>query len=142
MASFLDIAPLSETVTIRGLDFEVTGLELKHLALAIHRFPELRGLLPAAGGAAAPARPDADAIIGLGSEVCAALIAYAAGKEGEEAAIAKLVVGELFSLVDPILRLSFPEGLTPFVNRLAGLIGGEAGGRIAATLGKAPASSS
>lgn len=139
MASFLDIAPLAETVTVRGKDFEVRGLALEDLANTIYRFPQLRGLLPAAvrPGAEEPAL-DVKSILGLGPEICAALIACATGKAGdpaEEAAIAKLGIAELFAFIEAILRLSFPGGLTPFVERLTALMGGP--GAAGESLGRA-----
>ena len=45
MAGLLDIAPLSETVTVRGQAVEVTGISAAGVAMLLRRFPALRKLL-------------------------------------------------------------------------------------------------
>jgi hypothetical protein len=129
LPSFTDIAPIEEIVTLRGLDFPVHALGIDDLGKLLHRFPELRTLLPtAAAPGTAPPEVDAVSIIGLGRQIVAALIACATDKAGdkeEEEALAGLAVGEQFLFIEAIIRLSVPGGLTPLMQRVAGLMSGE-----------------
>jgi len=126
MPSFIDIAPLKETVTLRGSEFEVHGIGIGALADVIYRFPALGDLLPkAVAPGATPAPIDVKAIIDLGPQIVAALIAGATGKEGdaaEEEALARLAIGEQVEFIEAIIRLSFPGGLLPFVERITRLL--------------------
>ena len=45
MVGLLDIAPLTQTVTVRDHPIEVTGVSAKGVAQLLLRFPELRALI-------------------------------------------------------------------------------------------------
>lgn len=144
MPSFVDIAPLRETVTVRGLEFEVRGVGLEDLAVILHRFPELAGLLPKATAPGAPAPVvDVRSIIALGPQIVAWLIACATGKAGdekEEKALLGLALGEQVAFIEAIVRLSLPGGgLTPLIATFTRMMQGADDGALAnGAAGKVP----
>lgn len=128
MVSLVDIIDVKRTVIIRGQEIEVEGINAEKLALLINAYPVLRLAFAGRG-----AEMSADIIIALGPDIAASIIAAAIGKcgdEKEEAAAAKLTIGEQLALLATIIEMSFPDGFGPFVERLRslGLIESEAGG--------------
>ena len=71
MASLLDIAPLTGTVHIRGIDITVTGLPLKDVAQLLVRFPKLQQALKGASVV--------ENVMASGPEAIAAIIAAGCG---------------------------------------------------------------
>lgn len=123
MVGLLDIAPLTETVDIHGTTIEVRGLGVDDLAYLIQRFPEV-------GRALVERTIDAAGIVGLGPGIVGAAIAVAIGAQGdlaqEKAATSRLTLTEQVDVVAVIMRLTTPEGVVPFVERLTGLFGAPA----------------
>ncbi len=137
MTGLRDIAPISERVKIRDFELELHGIDIGGIAYVLQRFPELRKTF---GDAAGP-ELNAEAIVGLGREVVGAVIACAAGEQGDEAAekgAAALALGEQLDVIEVILRLTTPGGVIPFVEKISALMAG--GG--AAQFGRALATSS
>lgn len=117
MVTLMDIAPVSEFVTVRGMDLEVTGISVHGVAVLLSEFPELRALVSNKEQGFTAAR-----LVELIPHGVAAVIAAGLGKPGDKAYIDKaatLNVGEQLNLLEPILKLSFPGGLGPFVERVA-----------------------
>lgn len=119
MPGLLDLNPVAETVTVRGGEVAVSGVSAHGLALLLKRFPQ-------AGGLVSEGAVSVDALLGLGGEVVAAIIAAGCGdpgnKEAERVASA-LALADQVALLDPILRLTLPDGLGPFVAKLVSLAG-------------------
>lgn len=134
MPSLLDIAPLTEQVTVRGVSLSVRGVSALGVASLIQRFPEVQDLM---GGK----ELSAESLFKFGGAVVAAIIACGLGSPGSsehEESAAGLSIEEQLDLLDAILRLSLPRGIGPFVEKLTRVgktLSGEAG-REAAT--KAP----
>lgn len=121
MVSLVDIAPATETVTVRGQAVPVHGVSARGLAVLLGRFPEVRALM-------AQQQQDitADRLVELIPDAIAAIIAAGTGLPGDseaEAVAAALPVEEQFDLLEAILRLTMPTGVGPFVARLARLGG-------------------
>jgi hypothetical protein len=117
MASLLDIAPLTETVSVRGQKVEVFGVSARGVALLLARFPDLRLMMTGRS-------VDTDRLMALGGEAVAAIIAAGCGSPGDEAAEAvaeRLSIEDQAELLSSVLRLTLPNGIGPFVEKLTAL---------------------
>lgn len=126
MASLTDIADLSEEVTIRGTIITVKGIDATGIAYLLDKFPDIRKLMSHRAEDVT-----AEALIQLAPEALAAVIASGVGKTGDvetEKVALSLTIGEQFLIINPLLRLTFPQGAGPFVEQLAALFQGVAGG--------------
>ena len=121
MGSLLDIAPLSETVTVSGVAIEVKGVSALGIASLMKRFPEFRELL---SGNEIDIGPDQ--LFELVPNGVAAIIAAGCGHPGNQEAegVAEgLPVAEQLELLQAILRLTMPDGIVPFAERVRSLFG-------------------
>ena len=75
MVGLVDIAPVTSTVSIRGQDIIITGVSARGIALLLARFPELRAVMTGREVAL-------DALLRLGGDVIAAIIAAGTGAPG------------------------------------------------------------
>ena len=124
MVGLIDIAPLTAEVVIRGSSIAVTGVNAKGVAMLLARFPELRALVTGREVAL-------EAMFALGGEVVAAVIAAGTGAPGDvqaEKAADNLTLEEQADLLAAIFRLTMPNGVGPFVDRLTALGIGPSGG--------------
>jgi hypothetical protein len=115
MVGLLDIAPLTQTVTIRDQPIEITGISAKGVAQLLLRFPELRALISGRD-------VGFDQLLALGGDIIAAVIAAGCGQAGEaeaEAAAGRLSLDDQAELLAAIMTLTMPQGIGPFVDRLA-----------------------
>jgi hypothetical protein len=129
MTSLLDIAPVSVTVNVRGTDLEVKGISAKDVVNLLKRFPEIRKLL--VNRTVTP-----EALIEFVPDAISAIIAAGTGAGGDkqvEERAATLAVAEQAKILGHVLKLTFPEGLGPFVEQMRAL------GVVADASGKAPA---
>ena len=134
MVSLIDIVPQTKTVRINGgSEIELRCLGIRQIANLLLRFPELRKLF----SSGAPAL-DFDGIVIAAPDAIGAIIAESAGQPDAADNIA-----EAFSLDDlaecllAVRDLSMPNGVGPFMDRLAKLI--DVGGVDALQPGKAVA---
>lgn len=124
-------ARVSETVTISsGAEIPVRGLSVLEFIRILGRFPELRDVLLRLIGAA---DDDLDADIAgrafdvfssAGPDAIAHVIATAMGASGDEALVAAVLdLGDedLIALLDRVISLTMPNGMSDFFGRLAGL---------------------
>lgn len=117
MVGLLDIAPVTERVSVRGQEIEVTGVSAKGVAHLLSRFPELRALVTGRG--ASP-----EALMEIGGDIVAAIIAAGTGYPADERAekiASELSIGEQADLIASIFKLTMPQGFGPFVEKLTGL---------------------
>jgi hypothetical protein len=122
MAGLVDIAPATETVTIRGTAIEVYGVSAAGVAHLLARFPALRQLMSGV-------EASADDLMALAGEAVAPVIAAGTGAPGDadaEAAAGRLSIDEQADLLSAIFRLTFPQGVGPFVEKLGALAGSAA----------------
>ena len=125
MASLLDIAPLTETVSVRGTDIPVTGVSAKGIAHIMARFPEVREMMVGR-------EVSVDRLIELGGDAVGAIIAAGTGNPGDpdhERIAAGLLLEEQADLLAAILRITLPRGVGPLVEKLTamgGVLGVEA----------------
>jgi len=122
MADLLDIAPSTavEVVKIDGNRIIVNGLHADAIASIVARFPEL-GLLLAGGANMGPRL-----IERLGSAI-GPIIAAGCGHPGDEKYeqhAATLLVEYQLRLAKSIIGLTFPNGLTAFVEMVTALLPG------------------
>lgn len=139
MAGLLDIAPAVEAVEIRGNAVDVYGVSVKGIAYLLQRFPELRMMMSGKS-------VDPEALLAVGGDAVAAIIAagtgYPGDKQAEEIA-GKLALDEQADLLAAIVKLTMPGGIGPFVQKLNGLglvlsAEGEASGGAQATKSRKP----
>ena len=143
MPSLVDIAPIREKVTIAGVDLEIRGIGIDAIAQVLADFPDLQKFFKdaTAGGAGAI---DAMEILRRSPASAHALMAAAMGKLGDKEEIqaaAELPFGDQLSIVEATVRLSFPGGISPFVERLTAMLGSRKplpNGALDAPSGKAP----
>jgi len=114
MASLMEIANVPRQVDVRGVKVDVTGVSAEGLAALMARFPDIGKLFSGIV-------PEKEDLMKLAPTALSAFIAAGCGKAGNEQAekIARdLGLGEQLDLVDEILRLTFPRGVGPFVQKL------------------------
>ena len=117
MVGLIDIAPVTAEVVIRGNSIAVQGVNARGVALLLVRFPELRALVTGREVAL-------ETILALGGEVIAAIIAAGTGSTGDEnaeKAADNLSLEEQADLLAAIFRMTMPNGVGPFVDRLTAL---------------------
>lgn len=117
MTSLLDVAPLSEKVTVGSSEIMVFGVSAKGVAALLARFPDLRSLISGR-------EVEAERILEFGGDVVAAIIAAACGYPGDEKAEAvasSLSVDAQADLLQAAMRLTLPKGLGPLVEKLVSM---------------------
>ncbi|MDK1386376.1 hypothetical protein QN224_13250 [Sinorhizobium sp. 8-89] len=118
MAGLLDIAPVTETVTINGTAVDVPGISAEGIAYLFSRFPEMR--MAVTGKKVGPER-----WLEMGVDAIAAIIAAGCGSPGSpdhEKAAAKLPASAQADLIEAIMKVTMPGGPVPFVERLTGML--------------------
>jgi hypothetical protein len=117
MVDLLDIAPQNETVQIHGTPVSVAGVSAKGVAYLLGRFPEMRKLMVGL-------TVEANQLMAMGGDAVASIIAAGCGHPGDEKAesvAAMLAVDTQADLLAAILRMTLPQGLGPFVDKLTTL---------------------
>lgn len=117
MVGLVDIAPKLETVEVQGASVAVHGVSTRGPAHLLGRFPELRMLMSGQ-------QVEAPALVAMGGDAVAAIIAAGCGYPGDETAetvAGKLSLDAQADLLAAILRLTLPKGVGPFVEKLTAL---------------------
>jgi hypothetical protein len=117
MASLLDVAAVPRTVEVNGINLPVYGVSAHGVASLMARFP-------AFGKFMSGTNPSSDELMKVGPEALAAFIAAGTGglnDSKQEEIAATLGVGTQLEVVDMILKLTFPRGVGPFVQKLRDL---------------------
>jgi hypothetical protein len=115
MVDIADILPSTETVSVRGNDVEVVGLELGDLIKLGKQYPELAKLVEGF---------KIEALLDLPREVQGAILAAGIGKLGDEGTargLGNLKLGERAGLAAAIVRQT--GGLIPFAELMAAVAG-------------------
>lgn len=119
MTSILDIGPLTEEVEIRGVKLAVQGLTAGHLFELFTKFPDMRKVFNARNE-----NPQA-VLMGLAPDLIVRVISLALGEADNaevEAKIKTMGVADQFAIIAAVFRLSFPDGVVPFVNQVTKLL--------------------
>lgn len=117
MVGLIDVVPAVEQVDVGGNKVAVHGVSAKGIAYLLGRFPELRAMM--AGREVA-----VEDLMAMGGDAVAAIIAAGCGYPGDEKAEAiagAMSVDSQADLLGPILRLTMPKGVGPFVEKLTAL---------------------
>ena len=117
MVGLIDVEPPSESVEFGGKKVSVYGVSAKGIAHLLGRFPELRALMSGREVAI-------EQLTAMGGDAVAAIIAAGCGYPGDEKAeaLAARMPAELQAdFLAPILRVTMPKGVGPFVEKLAAL---------------------
>lgn len=127
MTSLLDIAPAVEAVDIGEHKIECVGISAGDLVRLIQRFPALRDALWQ-GRASQPGEMAIDpaSLINEAPDAISAVLAAGTGHLGEiehEKAASRLSIDAQIDLLAAILRLTLPQGVGPFVQKLTDLFG-------------------
>ena len=127
MVSLIDIAPLKHTVTIQGKNLDVSGLTANGIAAILFTFPEIRKIISGVGD-----RETAMALVARFPEAVSMIIAVGTGAEADDetsrAAAARLSLGDQFTILEAIIKVSFPQTLKSFLDGVAALVN-QSGGR-------------
>lgn len=129
MVGLLDLAPVADTISIRGAEIPVYGLTLADIRDVMAVFPDVATLFT--GGSTAGAL--------LKSAPEAVLVMLAAGtraSEAERPVLATLYAGEQIAMLNKILKLTTPDGIGPFVELVQSLAAVQDQGRAPAATGK------
>jgi hypothetical protein len=125
MTSLLDIVPATEKVRVasggKTLTIECSGITVAGVAVLLGRFPALREMMSGSGVATDP-----QSLVATAPEAVAAILAAGTGHAGDaahEAAAGLLPVDTQLDLLAAIMRLTLPQGIGPFVEKLTGLFG-------------------
>lgn len=116
--SLLDIAPLSETISVGGKQIEVSGISIKNVANLLVRYPKLLDIL------LQRKTLDAKELVSLVPEATAAVIAIGVGRPSDkkfEAKAETLAIGDQIALVSAIIKFTLPGGFGPLVEQIEGL---------------------
>jgi hypothetical protein len=119
MATLLDIGPLTEDVEVRGVALTVQGLTAGHIFQLFAEFPEMRKMVENKQG-----NPQ-DIMLGLAPELIAKMIAMALGEARNaevEAKVKTMGAGDQLTILAAVQRLSFPDGIGPFVDRVTAIM--------------------
>jgi hypothetical protein len=119
MTSLLDIGPLTEEVEVRGVKLEVQGLTAGHLFQLAAEFPDMRKLITTKQGSVQ------DVFLSLAPELIAKVIAMALGKPRDqetEATVMKMGAGDQLNIFMAVQRLTCPDGIVPFVEKVTALM--------------------
>lgn len=118
MPSFVDVVALKEAIEIRGVEIEVQGLGID--AIGEMMVPE--ELQRAIVGA----KFSLIALLQVAPVSIRRLLCAAIGKKGdarEEEAVANLNAEDQIALIEALIRVSFPGGVSPFVDRVGAILG-------------------
>jgi hypothetical protein len=119
MTSLLDIGPLTEEVEIRGKNLTVQGLTAGHLFQLFADFPEIRKLID--GKHSSPQ----EMLLMMAPDLIGKIIAMSLGEHGNKAVEDKakqLGADDQLIFLTAIQRLSFKDGIAPFVDRITALL--------------------
>lgn len=120
MVGLLDLAPLTESVKVSGdRDVTVLGVSALGVAYLLRHFPELRELIVGRDVAVTP-----ELLFEKVPHAIAAIIAAGTGNPGNELAekaAAQLSINDQMDMLSAIIRLTMPEGLRPFVEKVKSL---------------------
>lgn len=115
MPGLLDIAPLTETVDVRGAKAIVCGVTAKGIVGLLSRFPDLRKMW-------ATSKWDVEQLLSMSDEILAAVISAGVSNIDEKGA-ANLTLDEQAELLAAIMRVTMPRGPAPFMAALTGMLG-------------------
>lgn len=119
MASLLDIGPLTEEVEIRGARLTVQGLTAGHIFQLFAEFPEMRVLLEM--GQADPK----EVMLRLAPDLLGRIIAIGTGSPNDKEVEAKaktMGASDQLAILSAVFRLSFPQGIGPFVDSITKMV--------------------
>ncbi len=119
MNSLLDVAPSTETVSVRNTAVAITGVSALGIASLMRRFPKIRDLF-----SGSDVELNAEVLLELGPAVVAAVIAAGTGHPGDqkhEEAAAGFPAMSQIKLLTAILKETFPDGLGKAVALLTDL---------------------
>lgn len=140
MVGLLDIAPLTEKVTVSGKQLAVYGVSAAGLVNLISRFPEIRQMMNGR-------EVDVASLMNIGGEAIAAVIAAGIGFPGDEkqeAAAGRLPLEAQADILAAIIKVTLPNGVGPFIDKLTAMLavkGDGAGALQKALATKSPKSS-
>lgn len=140
MSDLFDIAPVVESIDIRGVTLDVSGIAVGDIPYLAGRFVLLRDLVSKGDFTL-------EKLASVAPDALAAFLACGIGKRGDEKAekfiAANFKLGDQAELFVKIVKVSFPGGLGPFVESLKamGLLNTSAPGKPSPSSKKAEASS-
>lgn len=109
----------TEVVSVGDISIPIIGISVNGIAYLLNKFEELRMLLSGR-------TVEVEKLLSLGGPIVGAIIAAGCGKVGvkdEEEAAAKLPLELQSEFLMKIIKVTLPNGVGPFVDRLNGLMG-------------------
>jgi hypothetical protein len=122
MVSLVDIGPLSEEVPYRGQKVPVTGLPAIGIFELLKDIPQLRKLM----AERSLTNDDMMAVVQQVPHAVAVIIVMGMGNSADDkkemAMAMKMTAGEQALFLSAIMRMTFPQGVTSFVESLTALL--------------------
>jgi len=127
MPSLLDMGPLTEDITVRGSDLTLAGVGLDGMFYLIANFPDLKKIMDGKIKELTPAKLMKGAPQTIASVIAVAATDRDAFEDDDawEAAVAKGTkivrkwgAGDQLTALNVIFRLTFTEGVGPFVQQM------------------------
>lgn len=107
MGALSDIVGKNPTVTLRGVDIEITGISAKSFSVLIARFPQILEMLDGRASSF-----NLETLVAVGPEFVAAVLAAGTGSladpEAEKNA-ARLTLDDQFTLLEAIMKWTFAD---------------------------------
>jgi hypothetical protein len=116
MPGLLDVAALQRTVDVNGTPVAVPGISVHGVAALLDRFPDLRRIVTGQSVNITP-----EWLITNVPDAIAAVIAAGTGYPGDEQAesvASSLALENQTELLETILEVTLPNGVSPFMERL------------------------
>jgi hypothetical protein len=120
MPDLLSIAPLTETVEVRGAKVQVRGVSAQGVVGLLTRFPALNKMW-------ATGKWDNNQLLALSDDILVAILVAGVTNLDEKNA-ANLALDEKAEILSVILRVTMPRGPVPFMATLTAMLGAVGGG--------------
>jgi hypothetical protein len=111
MNDLAHFVPLTDTATIRGKKFKLSGIDIEDLGQIFFRFPEIARMIEQ--------RTFDASKVAMSKQALCALIAAGCGCAGDEAvekSLGNLSLGERVDLFGRVFKLTAPGGIGPFTD--------------------------
>src|SRR5262245_39017460 len=120
MTSLLDIGELTEEVEVHGVKLTVQGLTAGHLFQLFSEFPEMRKMIAQKAGS------PQEMMLALAPDLIAKIIALTTEKDPVQRKLVEtkaktLGASDQLIVLEAVQRLSFPDGIGPFVERVTAI---------------------
>jgi hypothetical protein len=120
MPGLMDVVPARTVVYVNGAPVELRGISISNIVTLFGRFPELQQAI------LMQQSPTVEEIVAMAPRALSSMIAAGAGGLGDpaqEKRADELDASTQLAMLTAIIKLTMPDGIGPFVERLTALAG-------------------